>query len=477
MEAFVAPKALRAGRYEVTLLRRTPDFVLALGFAAGDFQVGRHVGWDRKTIGVHSDTAICFREGVAGAPFFDPQAVQEGKTLGMALRDGVVTYSVGQECFTVASEWNVPSTPTITTRKSVMIVVNFGESPFVAGEEHHPAHGVQLFNGVRAVMTNQHLDAFALAPGDVVETRDLAFRGTFAGELGGRLYFTTAGLDGAFPFAESDPLEFRRIAHVIWRERGPLAALVLTSEGVRSVDLARGQRGRIWATRNGIAVLVGLSRAGEYIMRPVIDFFNNCNCFVLTEQPVNVLALIPELLPLQETEKVRLLDIVEDAAGRIAIVLGRTRDAYVVWNNVKIDEVQLGSNILFRFNGYHYKYLATSTSGGQIVNVGTQPGGNAFLANYQGTRGSVFCHTGLMQKSYGAKGFMPIPGVAALLLRTLNEAFLLKLKQLICHPSRREAPEPGLVLRVEDAHPEVPKRPLLTHVKAKPTPFRPSGYN
>jgi hypothetical protein len=220
---------------------------------------------------------------------------------------------------------------------------------------------------------------------------------------------------------------------------------------------------------------LGFSRAGEYVMRPVIDYFNNASCFLLTEPPANILALIPKLMPLQETEHVRLLDVVQDSNGKIVLVLGRTRDACIVWNNVKIEEAQVASNILFRFNGYCFTYSPRTAGGGQIINVGTQPGGNAFLANYLGTRGSTFCQMATMQKSYGAKGFLPIAPMAALLLRTLNEHFMLELRHLVRDVVPRDPVEPGLVMHINEVDPETPKRPLLTHVKATRMVSRPPG--
>jgi hypothetical protein len=474
IEAFVGPKSLRAARFEVTLLRLASGGVVALGFSSGDFHVGHHVGWNRKTIGVHSDDGVCYREGTGSAPLFDPQIIQDGKTLGISIKDGTITYSVNKEIYPVGSDWNLPPIPTVTCHRPCQLVFNFGECQFVI--DSPPAtHGqtVRLFNGVQVVMTNDHLDAYGVQPGDFIETRDLAFRGTFIGELNGRLYVNAHGLDGAFPFAENDPLEFKRLVRIVWRQHGPLRSLVLTSEGLHRVDLDRGQGTRIYATRNGIATLLGISQTGEYIMRPVVDLFNNTPCFTLTEPPVNILALIPDVMPLHDTERVTLLDVVDDSTGKIVLVLGRTRDACVVWNNVKVEEVQLGANIFFRFLGYHFKDFATSSVGWTIVNVGTQPGGNAFLANYQGTRGSVFCQTGVMQKSYGARGFQPVPPIATLLLRTLNESFMLKLRHMVCQTAPKEPTAPGLVLRVDEVRPETPKRPLITQVEAQRMRFRP----
>jgi hypothetical protein len=186
---------------------------------------------------------------------------------------------------------------------------------------------------------------------------------------------------------------------------------------------------------------------------------------------VDILAEIPDLAPPLEIGRVRLLDVVEDSAGRV--VLGRNGNTCVVWNNVRIEKVQIGPNIRFRFNGYHVTYVPIGTAGGQFVNVGTQPGGNAFLANYQGTRGSTFCQINAMQKSYGAKGFLPIPPIAALLLRTLNEPFMAGRRHLVSRPAPGDDEQ---LFRVNEVQPETAQRPLITHVMAKRMGVRPPGF-
>jgi hypothetical protein len=65
--------------------------------------------------------------------------------------------------------------------------------------------------------------------------------------------------------------------------------------------------------------------------------------------------------------------------------------------------------------------------------------------------------------------------MAALLLRTLNEHFMLELRHLVRDVVPRDPVEPGLVMHINEVDPETPKRPLLTHVKATRMVSRPPG--
>jgi hypothetical protein len=475
-EGLVAARPFRShGRYEVTLLAKPPSSLICVGLSCGDFRLGYHVGWDRRCIGVHSDNGGLYREaGQSRATIIDPSLVQEGSTIGISLSDGVVTYSLNHDKHVVAQDWSYPSYPTITVSGSLIIVVNFGESPFVYSDDS--TSGVLLFNGVRATMTNKNLGRFGLLPGDVIETRDLSFRGVFVGELRGYLFVRTIGFEGAFPFAETEPGGFRRVARVVFRTT-PSPSLVIAGRKTEVVDLSTGAPDRIYATRNGISLLLGRSTKGKWVMRPIVDLFNNAGCFCMKERPVDVLE-VAALGPVARADGVRYLDVVEDVGGSMVLVLGRAGEKLMAWNNVGIVEVQPKSNVLFRFFGFYFKQFCVADSGSNslflMVNCGMQRGGSLFLPNYQGTHGAVLAQHSTTQKSYGAEGFSRLPPAVELLLRTLNESFVLRFPETIGPPVRAEPADRSFIIDIPECQHVPPKMPLVTAVKARKAAFRPT---
>lgn len=474
-ETFVYSKPLKPtssaeGHFELTILSKSNDDVIMIGLSGGDYIQGSPVGWDKKTLGIHSDDGMLYREsGTRGKKnIVDPNEITKGKTIGVSLQGNNVFFTVGKDKYSVANDFNTPAFPTISAYGQISFIANYGESPFAFTSTNVETDGVKLYNGVIVKMTNNDLDKVGLSPGDYIEYRDLSLRGLFLGELKNRYYVAIEGIDGAVPLQEQDPLILKTSIKVLYshnRKSGLLKPMITFSDCIMAT-LGIFERRSLYASRYGIAFLIGQTPEGSYVMRPIVDLMNNSHCFVLDEKPPNILKSVhPEINPVFFQHGISFLDVIEDGDQTLMLMLGSQNGQIVGWNNTSIvplkgDHVK----IIFRFNGLSF----FSINNGLRVNVGMQRGGKYFPPNYHGTTGSQFFQKSISQRSYGSKGMMPIPPAVNLLLTSLNEEFTINSETVASRSVTSPTLGLSMVYDIEDDTEEKPNElPLITVSKAK----------
>ncbi|OHT01502.1 hypothetical protein TRFO_31649 [Tritrichomonas foetus] len=461
-ETFVARKPLVNGeRFEVTICVKSNDDNIVLGFS-NDYVQGSLCGHDKKTIGVASEDGMLYRESSRGKMnIVDPSEIIQGKTIGLAYQDSSIYYTINKEKYSVVSDYNGPLNPTISAYGQIAMIVNFGDFPFVFTDSNKSVDGVKLFNGVNVAMTNNDLDKLGLSPGDYIEYRDLSLRGIFAGEYRNRYYVVVEGIDGALPLAENDPIMIRSSIRVLYCHSKIYKPMITFSDCIFA-KLGMYERRSLYASRYGIAFMIGQTEKGGYVMRPIVDFMNNSHCFVLEEKPPNILkSNNPEIEPVFFNHGISFLDVIEDSDQTLMLMLGSQNGQIVGWNNVSITPLKGEPKILFRFNGIAFLSINNSLQ----VCVGIQKGGRYFPPNYHGTTGSQFFQHSTAQRSYGSRGMMPIPASVNLLLTTLNEQFTINNNETIARTQNRPTIKSSVIREIDDNYEaEVPKLPLLCEV-------------
>lgn len=426
-ETIVSSKQLKinGGHFEVTILTKDTDDVIMVGLSASDYVQGSACGCEKKTIAIHSDDGMLFYEsGPNGKKnIIDPGDITQGKTIGITLEETTVYLTVNKKQYMLVNDYTYKAFPTISIYGKLVFIANFGESPFVFSNSNCESEGVKLYNGVICKMTNNHLDKVGLLPGDFIEYRDLSLRGIFVGELQNRFYVSIEGIGGAVPLQETNHLVIRSLIRVLYRHSESFIKPIMTFSDCVLAHLGLYDRKSIYASRYGIAFIIGKLPNGNCVMRPIIDLMNNSHCFVLEQMPSNVLKTIqPEIDPTLPQTDFSFLDVVEDGNQSLLLILGSQNGQIVGWNNEEIvppksDHIR----ILFGMNGLAYLCINNILR----VNVGMQKGGKYFPPNYYGTAGSQFFQNSTSQRSCGSQGIMPIPPAANLLLTTLNEKFTL----------------------------------------------------
>lgn len=476
-ETFVYSKPLKStsltdGHYEVTILSKSNDDIIMVGLSSGDYVQGSPVGFDKKTLGIHSDGGMLFRENNSRGKknIVDPNEITQGKTIGISVQGNNVFFTVGKEKYPVANDFNSPAFPTISAYGQISFIANYGESPFVftSQNNNNDSDGVKLYNGVVTKMTNNDLDKVGLSPGDYIEYRDLALRGLFIGELKNRYYVAVEGIEGAVPLQETDPLILRTSIKVLYshNRKNSLFKPMITFSDCIMANLGIFERRSLYASRYGIAFLIGQTNEGSYVMRPIVDLMNNSHCFVLDEKPPNILKSVnPEINPVFFQHGISFLDVIEDGDQTLMLMLGSQNGQIVGWNNTAIvplkgDHVK----IIFRFNGLSF----FSINNGLRVNVGMQRGGKYFPPNYHGTTGSQFFQKSISQRSYGSKGMMPIPPAVNLLLTSLNEEFTINSDTVASRSTTNPILGLSMTYNIDDDVEEKPiELPLITTSKLK----------
>lgn len=133
--------------------------------------------------------------------------------------------------------WDSDPRPAFAVTGSAVLVANFGEFRFVSSQDS-VGSGVKLFNGVWVRPTNRSAK-LGIEPGDLVEARDLSFRGIFAGEYKGFFLVSIAGIDGAVALDVTSPPFVRRLQRVIGPV-GPRLATCLVSGGCAVCEMGGG---------------------------------------------------------------------------------------------------------------------------------------------------------------------------------------------------------------------------------------------
>ena len=432
-DSHVLSKQLKENdRYELTALKPGGDDLIGIGLSDCDFPMGNMVGWDQRTLGVHTDDGMLFREnGGGGRQVIDSGNLKDGETIGLLYdRHAVKAYRNGR-ISDVVDDWLMQPFPTFSVKGSFIVVANFGEMPFVSDGGSDDPKGVMLYNGRQVTVTNTRSEEVGLCIGDRVEARDLSFRGTYVGEFNGYFLFMVKGLDVAIPFEETDPLLVRRMLRVVSRpKQSPMTQFGLTSNAVvMFTNKSSKAEYPLFLTPYGISVMMGRN-SDSYVMRPIVDLVNNAPLFTL---PISCRP--SPLSDFVQTSRVRSsdglpLDVVEynEAGTRLMLLLGNG----LAWNGSKLIPHKGKHRVYFRFFGLGFRRIQVHPT--YIVNHGTRPGGQGFLPYYHGTEGTAFFQSSMTQRSYGSNGFLPVPGVVLYLLRTLNE-HLLKTTSITPPPS------------------------------------------
>ena len=423
-DSHVVARELRENeRYELTALKTGGDDLFGIGLSDCDFAMGNMVGWDQRTLGIHSDDGMLFRENGGGSrQVIDSGNLKDGETIGLLYDRHVVKAYRNGRVSDVVDDWLMKPYPTFSITGSFIVIANFGEMPFVSDGGSDDPKGVTLYNGRQVTVTNERSEEVGLCIGDRVEARDLSFRGTYVGEFNGYFLFMVKGLDTVIPFEETDPLLVRRMIRVVARpKQAPITQFGLTSNAVvlYTNKSAKNEYGSLCATPYGISMMIGRNN-DSYVMRPIVDLVNNAPLFTIPISCQLCRLFEPGQMSRFRSSDILPLDVVEssDPGTRLVLLLGNG----LGWNGSKLAPFKGKHRVYFRFFGLGFRRIQVHPT--YIVNHGTRAGGQGYLPYYRGTEGTAFFQSSVTQRSYGSKGLTPVPGVALYLLRTLNEHLL-----------------------------------------------------
>jgi hypothetical protein len=413
-------------KFEVSMLGVAEGDLVGCGYVDCEFSLRNMVGWIPRTIAVHTDDGSIFSEQGSGRPLIPgTMNLEEGDSLAMQWNNGRITAFRNGAPSELPGMWRCRPFPAFSTQASCLAVLNLGELPFF-GTAPPPTDDdtVQLFNRCRIVPTNENLEESGLLPGDEIEARDLSFRGTFMGEFRGLFLVTLNGIHGAIPIDITEPLLIRKLLRVVHRPV-PISRPILTIADTLAFCESAPDQNRItgmYATSNGIAILIGRSSAG-YVMRPVIDLVNNESLFILPELPPCLADFSTEgrLLGTFRTPDTFCLDLIEDEKKKVYLMLGELNGAEFGWNGHVVSRVRPRRTLWFRFFGYGFRCAGRDP---RCFNFGTRPAGKLFHANDFAREGDAPFPSLSVQSAHGADGLTPVPGIVLALLNGLNDACL-----------------------------------------------------
>jgi hypothetical protein len=405
------------GCYEVTCFYPNCRTVIGIGLTGEPIEPGFMVGWGPGSIGVHTDDGCIFRgDGEGGPNVCAKGELVHGETIGLRYDTHAIEVFRWGKWFPVVGDWNGPAVPAFSVQDYAVIVVNFGEFPFT-GESTGEAGKVRLFNGVCVEPTNNNLSKIGIAPGDLVEARDLSFRGTFVGEYNGYFLVSIPGIDGAVALDVISPLFVRRLLRVISSPNPHLATCLLhdtcTIFGIAASAL-------IYCTQFGFAMLLGQSDVG-YVMRPILDLMNNSACFVVPEMPCPLAEYFHEIPPRPSGFEV--FDIWEDPKGSLMLILDHKQGDRMAWKEGELVAVNALGNLSYRFFGFGYRYVDDGARA-ILVNGGCRRGGIGYGVNQHWTMGNSVVSSRLSLRGSGAHAVGLVPGPVEFLLQRSSAAMM-----------------------------------------------------
>ncbi|KAH0791083.1 ran-binding protein 9 isoform X2 [Histomonas meleagridis] len=413
-------KIMKEGSYEVHLIsmyKENSENLYGIGFGDDNYRRNNMIGWDSNCLGLHSDDGKSFYDN-DDKQTVDPSLFIPGLTEAVNISKNKVTYYIDKEQYKISKEYPYEGYPTITVRGPISLIINMGETPFYYQNEDQE-NGIQLFNKLKVEMTNMRLDKFELEIGDMLESRDRSFRGTFVGELNDRLYCTIPGLKGAYPLVETEPYDFMLNYRVIRRNNSkPLFQSFLIVDSFLTVDISKSDFPMVYATQSGLSTMIGTCEKG-YVFRPVQDLYNNKSLCVYKELPPKVPNYNPSFEFLDE--EYFLFDIVLTNGNDVVMLLGKNeQDEIVSWNgNEYITFQEKPKKIIWRTFGI--AFIRKRLMEKNLYSNGMNIGGVSYPRNVFANSNDVFLYK---EDNRVARGLNPTPELFEYFTSSLCEKLL-----------------------------------------------------
>lgn len=207
--------------------------------------------------------------------------------------------------------------------------------------------GTLMFNYTRLVLEEDPTGYLHI--GDLVETRDLQFKGIFAGCYNGTYFFNLEFIKGALPLQSFNPEHISYLFRLLDRQSYKVPMLI--DDRLEQIQM-REKEIYLCCTPRGLAFPCGTLNNGQYVLRLLTDLFNNSTPIVVDALPPNLLSILG--IDCTRSKNLVCLDSYENEDGGILMFLGTSKGVTMFWDGEQILLNQRNDVLAFSLSNFVY---------------------------------------------------------------------------------------------------------------------------